>query len=93
MAERTAGGTWAPRRRPVAFFVRSDNYRTAGTDAMTAGNGGRLFVDLGDWLPTEEDAEQFQVLIVASCIFMLKEMRRRRIQYHIMAGGASGGGP
>jgi hypothetical protein len=40
-------------RVPVGFFVRSDETRSPGTSRSTAGNGGRLLLDLRAWDPKE----------------------------------------
>ncbi|KAL2160915.1 hypothetical protein VTH06DRAFT_1113, partial [Thermothelomyces fergusii] len=74
----------------VARFVRP---RGAG-----AGAGGRLLVDLGAWEDAETEAKDARamalVMVVATCLVMLKREidRRRAQQIAIMAGAAGGGG-
>ncbi|KAL7805862.1 hypothetical protein V8C26DRAFT_358637 [Trichoderma gracile] len=78
------GGGQEERRIPVAWFVRNEEVRTRGTKATTAGNGGRLMVDLREWEGTKGEGEQMEVLVVASCLVMLKkEVDRRRMQQAI----------
>ncbi|KAJ0158636.1 hypothetical protein CTA2_11170 [Colletotrichum tanaceti] len=75
----------------VAQFVRGPGTRTKGTGRSTAGNGGRLAVDLARWTDRKDGArDAVEVLVVASCVCMLKkEVDRRRVQQMmIMAGGA-----
>ena len=80
------------RRHKVAQFVRNDEYRTAGSRGSTAGNGGRLMMDLRDWMDTKGEEEQMEVLAVATCIVMLKkEVDRRRMHQAIVLMSASGG--
>ncbi|KAK0386561.1 hypothetical protein NLU13_6396 [Sarocladium strictum] len=81
------------RRRRVAQLVRSDELRTEGSTKRTAGNGGRLEVDLRDCMDSEGQGEEVHRLIVASCLVMLKkEVDRRRLhQAVILMAGASGG--
>lgn len=79
------------RRRRVAQLVRSDETRTEGSTRHTAGNGGRLDVDLGEWLREgrKGEVEEMETLVVASCLVMLKkEVDRRRLHQAIvlMAG-------
>lgn len=82
------------RRQKVAQFVRNEEYRTAGSKGSTAGNGGRLMMDLRDWVDTKGEEEQMEVLAVATCIVMLKkEVDRRRMHQAIVLMSASGGGP
>ncbi|KAH6688348.1 hypothetical protein F5X68DRAFT_260853 [Plectosphaerella plurivora] len=38
-------------RVPIGFFIRSDDTRSPGTSRSTAGNGGRLLLDLRAWDP------------------------------------------
>ncbi|KAK1250941.1 hypothetical protein MKX07_005496 [Trichoderma sp. CBMAI-0711] len=78
------GGGQEERRIPVARFVRNEEVRTKGTKATTAGNGGRLMVDLREWEGTKGEGEQMEVLVLASCLVMLKkEVDRRRMQQAI----------
>lgn len=81
-------------RRKVAQLVRSDEYRTPGTRGSTAGNGGRLMMDLRDWVDSKGEVEQMEVLAVATCLVMLKkEVDRRKTQQAIVVMSAAGGGP
>ncbi|KJZ69440.1 hypothetical protein HIM_11169 [Hirsutella minnesotensis 3608] len=90
-----AGGKHEESRRPVARLVRNEALRTEGTGSSTAGNGGRLLMDLRAWTDTKRESRQMEVFVIASCIAMLKkEVDRRRLhQFIIIAGAASGGGP
>ncbi|PTB67360.1 hypothetical protein BBK36DRAFT_1116360 [Trichoderma citrinoviride] len=77
-------GQQEERRVPVARFVRNEEVRTRGTKATTAGNGGRLMVDLREWEGVKGEMERVEVLVVASCLVMLKkEVDRRRMQQAI----------
>lgn len=85
-------------RTPVAHFVRGRGTRTEGSGASSAGNGGRLDVDLrmwehhhrhddgddgdgGDGQADKVEREMVVVLVVATCLVMLKrEVDRRRAQ-------------
>lgn len=88
-----AGGKQEERRRRVAQLVRNEKLRTEGTRASTAGNGGRLMMDLRDWADTKGEVQQMEVFVIASCITMLKKEvdRRRMHQMIVIAAGASGG--
>ncbi|KND94294.1 hypothetical protein TOPH_01011 [Tolypocladium ophioglossoides CBS 100239] len=88
-----AGGKQEERRRRVAQLVRNDEFRTEGTRGSTAGNGGRLMMDLRDWADTKGEVQQMEVFVVASCITMLKKEvdRRRMNQMIVIAAGVSGG--
>ncbi|KAL6891340.1 hypothetical protein HDV57DRAFT_513762 [Trichoderma longibrachiatum] len=78
------GGGQEERRIPVARFVRNESVRTRGTKATTAGNGGRLMMDLREWEGTKGEEVEVEVLVVASCLVMLKkEVDRRRMQQAI----------
>ncbi|PTD11939.1 hypothetical protein FCULG_00002925 [Fusarium culmorum] len=57
----------------------------------TAGNGGRLMLDLQEWVDKKEECAEMEILAVASCICMLKkEVDRRRVhQTMAMMGGGS----
>ena len=69
-------------RQPVARLIRSRELRTPGSSLYSAGNGGRLQLDLSSWdAVAAEDAkgkvdetvrEMAIVMIVTSCILMLK---------------------
>ncbi|SPO03424.1 uncharacterized protein DNG_06107 [Cephalotrichum gorgonifer] len=77
----------------VARFVRGPGTRTPGTSRSTAGNGGVLLMDLSGWRAekgTEE--EEARVLVVSSCISMLKKEvdRRRAAQIAITISVISG---
>jgi hypothetical protein len=80
------------RRVRVAQLVRSEAYRTPGTRASTAGNGGRLQMAL-----EAEDGRGLlvdEVVVVVTCLVMLKEIDRlRTVQIMAMSAAASGGGP
>ncbi|CAK7271484.1 hypothetical protein SEPCBS119000_004631 [Sporothrix epigloea] len=77
-------------RQPVARLIRSKALRTPGSSSYSAGNGGRLQMNLSEWTtpaaasdakPNEADSEMAIALIVSSCIMMLKrEVDRRRDQ-------------
>ncbi|RYP40188.1 hypothetical protein DL767_001903 [Monosporascus sp. MG133] len=78
--------------RRVAQLVRNAEFRSPGTSARTAGNGGRLMLDLGGF--DEKHRERVQWLVVATALVMLKHEvdRRRAAQIAIIASGAGGGG-
>ncbi|KAK1688578.1 hypothetical protein BDP55DRAFT_48979 [Colletotrichum godetiae] len=81
-------------RTRIAQFVRGKETRTRGTGRTTAGNGGRLMIDVMRWAESKNGGrEAAEVLIVASCVCMLKKEvdRRRMQQMMILAAGASGG--
>ncbi|KAJ6786416.1 hypothetical protein PWT90_04038 [Aphanocladium album] len=90
-----AGGKKEERRAVVGMFVRSPELRTQGTSGCTAGNGGRLLLNLSDWADAKVEREQMEILAISSCIVMLKkEIDRRRVQqFMIISGAVSGGGP
>ncbi|KAH8200453.1 hypothetical protein TruAng_005346 [Truncatella angustata] len=70
------GGTGESCTR-VAQLVRNRAFRTPGTCRATAGNGGRLMLDLSGF--DEKERERVQVLVVTTAIVMLKkEVDRRR---------------
>ncbi|KAJ0298906.1 hypothetical protein COL5a_011821 [Colletotrichum fioriniae] len=78
----------------IAQFVRGKETRTRGTGRTTAGNGGRLMLDVMRWADSKDGGrEAVEVLVVASCVCMLKKEvdRRRMQQMMILAAGASGG--
>ncbi|RFU76875.1 hypothetical protein TARUN_5368 [Trichoderma arundinaceum] len=78
------GGRQEEKRTPVARLVRSADVRSQGSKATTAGNGGRLMMNLREWEGTTGEAEQLEVLVVASCLVMLKkEIDRRRMHQAI----------
>ncbi|RYO86293.1 hypothetical protein DL764_009032 [Monosporascus ibericus] len=78
--------------RRVAQLVRNSEFRTPGTSVRTAGNGGRLMLDLGGF--DEKLRERVQWFVVATALIMLKYEvdRRRAAQIAILAGAVSGGG-
>ncbi|OBS26370.1 hypothetical protein FPOA_00311 [Fusarium poae] len=88
-----AGGKQEERRRKVGQFVRSSGLRTPGSKRSTAGNGGRLMLDLREWMDRKEERNEMEILAATSCISMLKkEVDRRRMHQAIaIMGGASGG--
>jgi hypothetical protein len=89
----TAGGGTEHRRVPVARLVRGDDTRSPGTRRSDAGNGGRLLVDLRAWADAKDDREQVLLIVVASCICMLKkEIDRRRAHQMIAISAAVSGG-
>ncbi|KAI0874839.1 hypothetical protein GGS24DRAFT_326404 [Hypoxylon argillaceum] len=72
--------------RCVAQLVRNETLRTPGTARSSAGNGGRLMMDLSVF--DEKARERAEWLIVTTAIIMLKrEVDRRRAQ-QIAAIGA-----
>lgn len=72
-----AGGETDEVRQMVGVFVRSDKTRTPGSKASSAGNGGRLMLDLRLWESDGEDGkderEMVIVLAVTSVVVMLKK--------------------
>jgi hypothetical protein len=73
----------------VAQLVRNDELRTPGTKYMAAGNGGRLQMDLvGE--KGHEIADE--MLVVVTCLVMLKKEidRLRGYQIAVMSGAAGG---
>lgn len=85
-----AGGKKETRRCRVGQFVRGGGgLRTEGTKRSTAGNGGRLMLDLNQWVDGKGEVEQVELLAVASCVSMLKkEVDRRRFQQSMLILGA-----
>ncbi|KAG9507678.1 hypothetical protein J7337_001232 [Fusarium musae] len=88
-----AGGKQEERRRKVGQFVRSDGLRTQGSRRSSAGNGGRLMLDLREWSDRKNEAIEMEILAVVSCVSMMKKEVDRRRMHQTMAimGGASGG--
>ncbi|KAF4340480.1 hypothetical protein FBEOM_5607 [Fusarium beomiforme] len=88
-----AGGKQEERRHKVAQFVRSDGLRTQGSRKSSAGNGGRLMLDLRQWIDRKDEAVEMEILVVASCLSMMKKEvdRRRMHQAMVIMAGASGG--
>lgn len=72
-------------RRPVARLIRSPALRAPGSSASTAGNGGRLQLDLSEWMaeaaadskggePVDQaERDLFVVLAVTTVLCMLKK--------------------
>jgi hypothetical protein len=88
------GGKTAEGRRRVAQLVRSEELRTPGTTGATAGNGGRLLMNLGEWERSKPETRAMEVLVLAGCVVMLKkEVDRRRAAQFMVLAGAAGGGP
>ncbi|TRX92185.1 hypothetical protein FHL15_006800 [Xylaria flabelliformis] len=70
----------------IAQLVRNEMYRTPGTTRSSAGNGGRLMLDLS--VLGEKKRERVEWLVVTTAVTMLKrEVDRRRAQ-QIAAIGA-----
>ncbi|KAF6529822.1 hypothetical protein HZS61_001134 [Fusarium oxysporum f. sp. conglutinans] len=88
-----AGGKQEERRRKVGQFVRSDGLRTQGSRRSSAGNGGRLMLDLREWFDRKNEAIEMEILAVVSCVSMMKKEVDRRRMHQTMAimAGASGG--
>ncbi|KAK3343771.1 hypothetical protein B0T25DRAFT_306874 [Lasiosphaeria hispida] len=78
-------------RTPVAQLVRNGEFRSEGSRASSAGNGGRLLVD---WRGGEKgEGEMVLVLAVTTVLVMLKrEVDRRRAQQIAIMAGAGGSG-
>ncbi|KAF5026086.1 hypothetical protein F66182_1808 [Fusarium sp. NRRL 66182] len=85
-----SGGKKEERRRKVAQFVRSSGLRTEGSRKSSAGNGGRLMLDQREWADKKGEAGDIELLVVASCVSMLKKEvdRRRMHQAMVIMGGA-----
>ncbi|KAF9770819.1 hypothetical protein IL306_011577 [Fusarium sp. DS 682] len=89
-----AGGKQEERRRKVGQFVRSENLRTQGSRKSSAGNGGRLMLDLRQWMDRKDEAVEMEILVVASCVSMLKkEVDRRRMHQTMVIMAVASGGP
>ncbi|KAH6622846.1 hypothetical protein F5144DRAFT_605387 [Chaetomium tenue] len=91
------GGKEEEVRTVVAQFVRGEGTRTPGSGASTAGNGGRLVMDLGAWegegVDGKGEGEMAVLMVVTTCLVMLKrEVDRRRAQQIAIMAGAAGGG-
>lgn len=78
----------------IARLVRGPGTRTEGTARSDAGNGGLLLLNLADWAGEKRgrEEEEVRVLIVASCVAMLKKEvdRRRGVQAAVMVSVLSG---
>jgi hypothetical protein len=72
----------------IAQLVRNDETRTPGTNKHHAGNGGRLEMALG-----EDEKGYFEVVVVATCLVMLKKEidRLRTIQIAVLSAAAGAG--
>ena len=83
-----AGGGKKETRRRIAQLVRNEELRASGSSASTAGNGGRLVMDLTGWADRKIEVEQLQILVLTSCIVMLKKEvdRRRAVQFGVLFG-------
>lgn len=82
-------------RTPIAQLVRSDEYRTEGSSCRSAGNGGRLLVDLRVWEEEGEKTEREMAVVMAvttGLVMLKKEVDRRRAQQIMVMAGAAGGG-
>ncbi|TDZ66016.1 hypothetical protein CTRI78_v003329 [Colletotrichum trifolii] len=87
------GGKTGENATRIAQLVRGRETRSRGSGRTSAGNGGRLMVDLSRWTDLKEGGrDAVEGLVVASCICMLKkEVDRRRVQQMMLMGaGASG---
>lgn len=82
-------GKTEERARRVAQLVRNEEFRSQGSRRTAAGNGGRLMMDLRQWIDSKNEIQQMEVLIITSCIVMLKkEIDRRRIRQAMAMAGA-----
>jgi hypothetical protein len=79
-------------RTPVAHFLRGEGYRSPGSSGSSAGNGGRLVMDLSLWETGDVkiEREMAVAMVVSTCLVMLKREvdRRRAAQIAILAGAA-----
>ncbi|TPX11010.1 uncharacterized protein E0L32_008047 [Thyridium curvatum] len=84
----SSGSSAATSRRAVAQLVRSGEHRDPGSGRSSAGNGGRLQVDLSPWEKRHRDMAL--VAAVTTCLVMLKREvdRRREQQIAVIASGA-----
>ncbi|KAI0453203.1 hypothetical protein F5B21DRAFT_307509 [Xylaria acuta] len=73
-----------PRR--IAQLVRNETYRSPGTTRSSAGNGGRLMLDLRVF--DEKRRERVEWLVVTTAVTMLKREVDRRRAHQIAAIGA-----
>lgn len=81
----TAGGGKEVQRTRVAQLVRSSDTRSPGSGRTAAGNGGRLTADLRGWADRKGEAEQMELVVVATCLVMLKKEVDRRRMHQMMA--------
>lgn len=59
----------------IAQLIRNEEYRAQGSKKKwVGGNGGRLMLDLGDWVGREKSGvvDEVEALLVAGCLLMLK---------------------
>ncbi|KAJ4271656.1 hypothetical protein NW762_000361 [Fusarium torreyae] len=68
------GGKQEERRSKVGQFVRSGGLRTEGSRRSSAGNGGRLMLDLREWTDRKGEAVEMELVAVASCVSMMKRL-------------------
>ncbi len=89
--EKVIVGREGERRERVAQLVRGEQMRTAGTKKASAGNGGRLMMDLQGG--QEKGEVVSEVVVVVTVLVMLKKEidRLRMIQIAAMSGGGGGG--
>ncbi|KAF5678921.1 hypothetical protein FHETE_1030 [Fusarium heterosporum] len=85
-----AGGKQEKRRRRIGQFVRGSGIRTPGSKKSTAGNGGRLMLDLREWIDRKNEATEVEIFAVASCVLMMKKEVDRRRMHQAAAIGAAG---
>ncbi|KAK4454992.1 hypothetical protein QBC34DRAFT_490117 [Podospora aff. communis PSN243] len=79
-------------RTLIARFIRDETTRSEGSSASSAGNGGRLEVDLAEWDEGEKsEREMVVVMVVTTVLAMLKrEVDRRRAAQFVVLTGAVG---
>ncbi|KAI1863927.1 uncharacterized protein JN550_009206 [Neoarthrinium moseri] len=87
----TTGGKGGERRTQVAQLVRSERYRTPGTGRSTAGNGGRLMLDLRGLGEKREEAVR-RLAVTTALVMLKKEVDRRRMHQMVAMGAAGSGG-
>ncbi|KAI0445597.1 hypothetical protein F4803DRAFT_139510 [Xylaria telfairii] len=69
----------------IAQLVRNETFRSPGTSRTSAGNGGRLMLDLAFF--EEKRRERAEWLVVTTAVTMLKrEVDRRRVQQMAVIG-------
>ena len=76
--------------------MRNAEFRSKGSSSSSAGNGGRLEIDLGPWDGAGEKGEREMavIMVVTTCLVMLKrEVDQRRMQQIAMMSGGAHGGP
>ncbi|ETS74714.1 hypothetical protein PFICI_13198 [Pestalotiopsis fici W106-1] len=65
----------------IAQLIRNEEYRAQGSKKRwVGGNGGRLMLDLGDWVGREKSGvvEEVEAVLVAGCLLMLKRETDRQ---------------